>query len=177
MIESLWHKTLFGIFSIFGTAFAVVGSLPGVVSAQFSESESAFPYEIQGQEYVEGSETTDIASGLIAPEIKENTSLIKRLTDYFRLSDTQYYQENTETPATNYVKRILNILLGLVSFLSLVMIIFAFYLIFFSKGEEAVGKAKKILIGVGIALAIMGLSRFIASFFFDIYGTVTGTGI
>jgi len=35
------------------------------------------------------------------------------------------------------------------------MIIYAFYLIFFSKDEEAVGKAKKILIGVGIALAIM----------------------
>jgi hypothetical protein len=52
------------------------------------------------------------------------------------------------------------------------MVIFAFYLIFFSKGEEAVGKAKKILIGVAIALAMMGLSRFIASFFFDIYTTV-----
>ena len=46
-------------------------------------------------------------------------------------------------------------MLGLVSFISLVMVIFAFYLIFFSKGEEAVGKAKKILVGVGIALAIM----------------------
>jgi hypothetical protein len=54
------------------------------------------------------------------------------------------------------------------------MVIFAFYLIFFSKWEEAVGKAKKILIGVAIALAIMWLSWFIASFFFDIYGTVTG---
>jgi hypothetical protein len=35
------------------------------------------------------------------------------------------------------------------------MIIFAFYLIFFSKGEDGVAKAKKILVGVGIALAIM----------------------
>jgi hypothetical protein len=53
------------------------------------------------------------------------------------------------------------------------MVIFAFYLIFFSKGEDGVAKAKKILIGVGIALAIMGLAWFIASFFFDIYQTVT----
>ena len=174
---SFWQKTLFGIFSIFGTAFVVVGSFPGITSAQFSESESAFPYEIQGQEYEEGFETTDIASGLIVPEMEGNTSLIKKLTNYFGLSDTQYYQEDTKTPATNYIKWILNILLGLVSLLSLVMIMFAFYLIFFSKWDEAVTKAKKILIGVGIALAIMGLSRFIASFFFDIYGTVTGTGI
>jgi hypothetical protein len=37
-----------------------------------------------------------------------------------------------------------------------------------------VTKARKILVGVAIALAIMWLSWFIASFFFDIYGTVTG---
>jgi hypothetical protein len=36
-----------------------------------------------------------------------------------------------------------------------------------------VAKAKKIIVGVGIALAIMWLSWFIASFFFDIYRTVT----
>jgi hypothetical protein len=35
------------------------------------------------------------------------------------------------------------------------MVIFAFYLIFFSKGEDGVVKARKILIGVAIALAIM----------------------
>jgi len=35
------------------------------------------------------------------------------------------------------------------------MIIMAFYMIFFSKQEEAVGKAKKMLIGVAIALAVM----------------------
>jgi flagellar basal body-associated protein FliL len=63
--------------------------------------------------------------------------------------------DDAETPATNYVKWLLNILLGLVSFLALVMVIYAFYLIFFSKGEEAVTKARKILVGVAIALAIM----------------------
>ena len=114
--------------------------------------------------------TTDIASGIIKQDTNTPTSLLSRLTDFFRLSGTSY--DTGTSPATNYVKRILNIFLGLVSFLSLVMVIFAFYLIFFSKGEEAVGKAKKILIGVAIALAMMGLSRFIASFFFDIYTTV-----
>jgi hypothetical protein len=97
--------------------------------------------------------TTDIASGVIKPDTNTSTSILKRLTDFFRLSGTTY--DTGTSVATNYVKRILNILLGFVSFLSLVMIIFAFYLIFFSKGDEAVTKAKKILIGVAIALAIM----------------------
>jgi hypothetical protein len=53
------------------------------------------------------------------------------------------------------------------------LIIFAFYLIFFSKGEEAVKKATKILTGVGIALGIMALSRLIVSYFFNIFITTT----
>ena len=146
-------------------------SIPSISVGEFSESESVFPYEIQGQSYEEESSTVDIAADLIKPDTQSNTSLLSRLTNFFRLSGTSY--DTGTSKATNYIKRILNILLGLVSFLSLAMVIFAFYLIFFSKGEEAVGKAKKILVGVGIALAIMGLSRFIASFFFDIYKTVT----
>lgn len=151
---------------------------PMITRGQFAEE--AFPYEIQWQEYDSTDPiTTDIAADLIKPDLTPGQnaqtppSLIKRLTDYFRLSGTAYDNPNSTSKATDYVKRILNIMLGLISFLSLIMIVFAFYLIFFSKGEEAVGKAKKILIGVGIALAIMWLSRFIASFFFDIYATVT----
>lgn len=154
-----------------GGAMALSMSIPSISVGEFSEPESVFPYEIQGQPYIEGSSTIDIATDLIKPDTQANTSLLSRLTNFFRLSGTSY--DTGTSKATNYVKRILNILLGLVSFLSLAMVIFAFYLIFFSKGEEAVGKAKKILVGVGIALAIMGLSRFIASFFFDIYKTVT----
>jgi hypothetical protein len=35
------------------------------------------------------------------------------------------------------------------------LIIFAFYLIFVTKSEEAVGKAKKILTGVAMAILIL----------------------
>jgi len=167
----IWQRVSRFVYYFLGVLFAAVGFAPMISLWQFYD-DTSFPYDIQGEEYVEGSETTDIASELIKNDTQNQTSLLQRLTNYFRLSGTEY--DDPTTPATNYIKWILNILLWLVSFLSLVMIIFAFYLIFFSKGEEAVGKAKKILIGVGIALAIMWLSRFIASFFFDIYGTVTG---
>ncbi len=174
MKSIIWKNISTIILSFLGGILSVWILLPAISYGQgFSDAESNFPYDIQGQEYDPLTETptTDIASGIITQDTNEPTSLLKRLTDLFRLSGTSY-TTGTTSPATNYVKRILNIFLGLVSFLSLVMIIFAFYLIFFSKGEEAVGKAKKILIGVAIALAMMGLSRFIASFFFDIYTTV-----
>jgi len=57
-----------------------------------------------------------------------------------------YAATGKTTPALVYIQTIVNILLGLVSLLSLIMVIIAFYLIFFSKQEEAVGKAKKLLI-------------------------------
>jgi len=170
-ITTATHKIIKTLFYVLGWVFAVWTLIPAIsMGQQFSDSE--FPYDIQGQTY-DSSETptTNIAGDLIKGDTQNKTSILKRLTDFFRLSGTSY--DTGTSKATNYVKRILNILLWLVSFLSLVMIIFAFYLIFFSKGEEAVGKAKKILIGVGIALAIMWLSWFIASFFFDIYRTVT----
>jgi len=172
----IWKNISTIILSFLGGILSVWILLPAISYGQgFSDAESNFPYDIQGQEYnpddPNNIPTTDIASGLITQDTNEPTSLLRRLTDFFRLSGTSYTTATT-SPATEYVKWILNIFLWLVSFLSLVMVIFAFYLIFFSKGEEAVGKAKKILIGVAIALAMMGLSRFIASFFFDIYTTV-----
>ena len=161
------------IFSILGVLFALWTIIPAVSVGQFADE--PFPYQIQGQDYSNDTTSeenmTNLATDVIKTDTNESTSILQRLTDFFRLSGTSY--DTGTSKATNYVKRILNILLGFVSFLSLVMIIFAFYLIFFSKGEEGAAKAKKILIGVGIALAIMWLSWFIASFFFNIYTVVT----
>ncbi len=167
------HKIYKYIFYIIGGVFAAGVFMPTASLGQFLEAE--FPYEIQWQEYTWGTDQEINIATIVKEDTQSQTSLLQRLSDYFRVSGTEYNPDGTPVtdPATRYVKRILNMLLWLVSFLSLVMIIFAFYLIFFSKGEEAVGKAKKILIGVGVALAIMGLSWFIASFFFDIYKTVT----
>ncbi len=177
MTSCIWQKICRYLLYILGSIFAVGSFIPAISLWQLSDAESAFPYDIQGQEYDPNTEipTTDIATDIIKTDTQQSQSILQRLTNYFRLSGTSYY--TWTSPATNYVKWILNMLLGLVSFLSLVMVVFAFYLIFFSKWDDAVGKAKKILIGVGIALAIMWLSRFIASFFFDIYGTVTGTWV
>lgn len=172
------HTLLKNIFYTMGGLFALSICIPAITLGQwawFTDAESAFPYDINGQTYVDTEpKTTDIASWIIKSDTQNQTSILQRLTSFFRLSGTSYNPGGTNTStATNYVKWILNILLGLVSFLSLAMIIFAFYLIFFSKGEDGVTKARKILVGVAIALAIMWLSWFIAQFFFSIYSTVT----
>ena len=176
MIATASKKLLKPIFSLLGAILVIGILLPAVSMGQwFTPNESAFPYDVQGPaiDTVQDEDKTNLATNIIKVDTNEQTSLLKRLTNIFKLNGTSYDSGNPKSAATDYVKWILNTLLGLVSFLALVMIIFAFYLIFFSKGEEGVAKAKKIIIGVAIALAIMGLSWFIASFFFNIYGVVT----
>ena len=79
-------------------------------------------------------------------------SLLYKIRGYFQLNGSAY---SGNTPAIEYVKMLLNMALGLVSFISLILVIMAFYLIFFDKGEDGVKKAKKILTGVAIAIALM----------------------
>ncbi len=133
-----------------------------------------FPYDIVSQTPLNTVDTN------IAQVIKQdalqpgtNQSIMSRIASFFRVSGTAYNPDNAGSPAIEYVKRIVNLLLGLVSLIALVLIIFAFYLIFFGKEDEAIKKAKKILTGVAIALAIMWLSWFIVSFFFNVFTTVT----
>ena len=150
--------------------------LAGILNTSFAlnstaTDENAFPYEIQAT--TAGTDTTDIGKIVTTDSVNPDTGLLKILTNFFRLSWTTYNDGTNHNTATNYVKRILNIVLGLISFIALIMIIFAFYLIFFSKGEEGVGKARKILIGVVIALALLWLSRLIVAFLFNIFGVAT----
>ncbi|MEI7562239.1 MAG: pilin [bacterium] len=123
--------------------------------------------QLQGQD-----EPTDIAQVIKQDAVAPSNGILQTLSKFFRISGTSYNPDNTGSPAINYVKWILNMVLGLVSFVALVLVIFAFYLIFFSKDEEGVKKAKKILTGVAIALAIMGLAWFIVSYFFNVFTTV-----
>lgn len=133
-----------------------------------------FPYDVQSPTQLKGyDETTDLAQVIKADSVAPSNGILQTLSRFFRVSGTSYNPDNTGSPALNYIKWILNMVLGLVSFISLVLIIFAFYLIFFSKDEEGIKKAKKILTGVTIALAIMGVSWFIVSYLFDIFFKIT----
>ena len=97
--------------------------------------------------------------------IENNDSSLNKLMDLFHLSQQDWYDSGT-SKAIYYIKMIVNMLLSFVSLIALVMLIYAFYMMFFSKHESGMTKAKQMLKGIAIALAIMWLSWFIVSFIF-----------
>ena len=89
-------------------------------------------------------------------------TIIRRLLHVFKID----VDENSEHKFLDYVRAILNIALGLLSMVALIMTIYTFYLMFFTENEAWAKKAKWNLVGIFIALAIIGLSWLIVSFIF-----------
>jgi len=115
------------------------------LSRSFATNVPPFYEASQVEDTVTDAEKLEIPTNLISNELESNDSIFAKIRDFFGMGG--YVGGPTEKePALVYVKMIVNRLLGLVSFISLIMIIIAFYMIFFSKQEEAVGKAKKMLI-------------------------------
>ena len=95
-----------------------------------------------------------------------NLSIINRLLSVFGLdSDTLSWDHKF----LNYAKAILNIALWLLSLIALIMTIYTFYMMFFTDNETWIKKAKWNLVGIFIALAIIGLAWLIVSFIFRWY--------
>ena len=99
-------------------------------------------------------------------DIKEHEdSIITRLLDVFHLDILKY----NDHKFLNYVNAILNISLGVLSLVALIMTIYTFYMMLFTENEAWIKKAKWNLIGIFIALAIIGLAWIIVSFIFRWY--------
>lgn len=97
--------------------------------------------------------------------IEKQDSLINRLLDLFNLSSQDRYNSGT-SKWIYYAKMIINMALSFVSLIALIMLIYWFYMMFFSREESGIARAKQILKWVWLALAIMWLARFIVSFIF-----------
>jgi len=123
-----------------------------------------FPYEYNSSSTAIWDET-EFWEIIKTDVVDQNDSALNKLLDLFNLSQQSRYQSGT-SKAIHYAKMIVNMLLSLVSLIALVMLIYAFYLMFFSRHESGMTKAKQVLKGVAIALAIMWLSWFIVSFIF-----------
>ncbi len=117
-------------------------------------------------------ENTNIGEIIKDDAVTPQSSILYRLRQAFKLTGWIYEEDKT---ALAYIKMVVNIMLGLVGFIALILVIYAFYLMFFSEQEEGLTKAKKILKGVWIAITIMFLSYFIVSFIYFVYGTAAGT--
>lgn len=143
------------------------------ISLSYAQNSESFFYgdEYEGT-FMDSEQKTDLAKVIKDDSVNTNDdTLLYKIRKYFRLTGNETYDQ--DKPATGYVTMILNMVLWLTSFISLILILFAFYLMFFQKWEKWFAKAKKILIGVAIALVIMALSRLIVSFFFEVYNAQT----
>ncbi len=107
-------------------------------------------------------------NGMIKDDIINSSSWPwKWIISVFRLDP---FIDKSDLSALELAKYIINIALGLISFIALIVIIYGFAQIFFAKDDEGVSKAKKIVQGAAIAIAIIAVSRFVISFLFDLYG-------
>lgn len=157
-------KLFYWLFLVLATLFSFL-----VVSAE----DVVFPYDINSSDQLKWSnESIQLSDVILKDSIKPQDGIFSKLFGFFKLSGKEY--DTGTGKALNYLKWILNILLWLVGFISVILIVFAFYLIFVTKSEEAVGKARKILTGVAIALVILWASWLITSFLFYIYDQITG---
>jgi hypothetical protein len=78
-------------------------------------------------------ESVDLGEELAVNTVDDNTSLLNELLEIFDL-DSQSLQGDNK--AILYIKGILNLLLGLASFIVIIWLIYGFYRMFFSSEEE-----------------------------------------
>lgn len=139
-----------------------------VTGLQFTLAQD-FPYNLENEAQWS---SIDIASDVITPDLVDSDkSTLSRLLETFGLTTRAYSQTNDK--ATAYVRVVINYFLSIASFVALVVVIYGFYMMFFSEQEAGFAKAKKILTGAFIALAIIALSWFIVSFLFGVFQNVS----
>ena len=117
-------------------------------------------------------DTTEIAKIIDNDAVEKQSSVLYKIRKMFWLTWWLYSKDDNNV-AINYIKKLMNMALWFVSFIALVVTLYAFYLMFFSKQEEWMEKAKSILKWVAIAIAVMWLSYFIVSFIIYIYTSNT----
>lgn len=114
--------------------------------------------------------TTQVGTEIIRQDvIDDQKSVINRLLDVFGLT-TRSYQGDDKAVA--YIRVVINYFLAIAGFVALVVVVYGFYMMFFSEQEAGLTKAKGILRGAFIAIAILATSVFIVNFLFGVFMNV-----
>lgn len=158
----IFHSMLKKIFLSVCLSLGFVAMMP--VFAQ-----NTFPYA-DTTENIKKESTVDLKKDIKAGVVDDKNSVLNQLLKVFGIDNIP--GADSKQPATNYVRMLMNIVLGLASFVALVMLIMAFYNMFFSDQEKGADSARKTILGVTYAIFILGLSWFIISFIFNIFNTV-----
>lgn len=126
--------------------------------------------------YGDPSITTNSNEADIWKSFQENsqwgTSTSERLQRTFSVARDSDWDQR----ATDYIRVIINRFLAVVGLVALVVLIVGFYKMLVSADSEAARwEARKLVMNAGIALGVIGIARFIVSWFFDIFFVVTSS--
>ena len=124
--------------------------------------EENFPYESTKTSDLKCDSSTDLWNCTSVNE-KEDTLIVRLLEVFWLDNDTS---KDKDLKFIDYAKAILNMALGLISFITLIMTIYTFYMMIFSENEAWIKKAKWNLIGIFIALCVIWLAWSIVSVIF-----------
>lgn len=105
--------------------------------------------------------TTD--AGTVLKNSNQWGSLLESLLDIFGINYAW------DQKAISYVQVLVNYVLAILWLITLWLILYSFYMVFFGKSEEAIGNARKTIVWSAIALFIIALSAYIVNFLFYIY--------
>ena len=110
--------------------------------------------------------TTTIQTIIQDDVVQANDGVLKKILRVFNLDQ---FTTLSDSSALEFVKYILNIALGLVSFIAVVIVIYGFVQVIFAKDEEGITTARKTVQWAAIAIGIIAVSWFIVSFLFSLY--------
>ncbi len=102
--------------------------------------------------------------------IRGEQSVLRELLDLFWL----WTYADSWNSVFGYITYIINIFLWLAAFIALLWLIYGFYRLFFVKYEDWINKARDIIKGAFIALAVIWLSRVITRFIFRVVSLFIG---
>ena len=147
------------VYSIIITAFICLW-----FCQSFPSSNDYFPYSETNIPETTNPIDTDINT-IITDDIQDNNNWLNRLLNLF-MPNSAMYDEGNWPSILFYLKTLVNLLLSFVGLIALILVIYAFYMIFFKKDEAGYKAAIQIIKWVAIALFIIWLSRIIVSFLF-----------
>lgn len=126
-----------------------------------------FPY---GSEFTNAPSTnlTEPLKNVVIEQQAQNDSFVEQILKAFGFDVGSVGGGTAPDSALSYIQSLFNLALGLLAMISVIILIYNFFMIFFSKEKEGIENAQKTVKRVAIVIVVMGLSRLIVSFLFRV---------
>ncbi len=145
------------------------------IQSSVAQVNTDFPYVWVWHEWISDEDKTEAAWILHNDIVDEGQWYIQRLLTVLWLEQFASWTDPQSWNTTwwhNYIIYLFNIWIWISAFIAILFIIYWFAKMFFSKDEEGYTTAMKIVKNSAIAIAIIGLARFVVGFLFYFFNTV-----